>query len=1008
MGDSFARLLSRPVLWLMVYGGLIGYGVYALLHIPVEVLPQFNYPQIAVITHYPGATTEELETLITRPLEGQLLTIPQLDNVRSVMGGGSVEIDARFANDTAAQADLQAVNAAIDRVRARLPAAADPRAVIMGNAINEVADYTLLIPATAAPAAVQRIINATIAPALRALPGVQRVEVFGSGDQALWIQPELNRLRQYGVTVSALAAAVRGELLLRPAGYLDLGHQQVLMELRQLPHDATQLGRITVPGRDGPIPLHDLARVVRAPMPSNGAVTLDGRPSVALIVFKQPEASTLPVTREVARTLAQLRGQLPPGVSWMRSYSQGHLVELIRSDLGRNLLLGALLAVAVLFWIMGTGRGIWALALSIPLSLLLGIAGLYAAHHSLNLLTFGALTVAVGLLVDDAIIVLEAIYHRWEQGEPRDAAILAGLRDIAGPDISGTVSTVAVFLPLLFVGGLAGLFFIPFALAMGLALLASLAISLSFIPLVLRYARAGVGRSGSGQRVIEWLRLHNARLLDFAIRRPGRSLALCGLLLLLSLAGLVLVPVSFLPLPNEGVLLASFTLPPGSSLPDTRAAVGRITAAMRRDPAVLHTYSRIGSPGDTGYTEPAYAGEIEVRLRPGEQVNSLDRIANRLQARSRMDGVQVSIDTPTIERVGESLSGLPQPFVVRLFGPHLNELRTLSQQVTARLRRVPALTDIFNNDGYPINQLQILPHLSALALRGITAQQLAQQLQLLLAGKVISEIPEGNYPLAVYLRLADAPQTDLAGLRTLPIRTTGWTPLGELATLRLTTSPNQIHHLDGARALEISATPLGPLGSTVAAAKRALSGLRLPSGYHINFGGLFPQLEHAALTLVLAALVALLLVIGILVLQFDGLLVPGLLLLQMPLAFTGGTIALLVSGVGLNAIGLVGFLTLIGISLNHGIVLLHRVRNNEAAGMVPETAVREAVHVRFRPIFLTTLTATLGMLPTALGWGRGAAPEQGLAVVIMGGIIWSALLSTNLIPALYLKWRRAE
>ena len=187
-----------------------------------------------------------------------------------------------------------------------------------------------------------------------------------------------------------------------------------------------------------------------------------------------------------------------------------------------------------------------------------------------------------------------------------------------------------------------------------------------------------------------------------------------------------------------------------------------------------------------------------------------------------------------------------------------------------------------------------------------------------------------------------------------------------------------------------------------------LAGLRLPAGYHINFGGLFPQLEHAALTLVLAALVALLLVIGILVLQFDGLLVPGLLLLQMPLAFTGGTIALLVSGVGLNAIGLVGFLTLIGISLNHGIVLLHRVRNNEAAGMVPETAVREAVHVRFRPIFLTTLTATLGMLPTALGWGRGAAPEQGLAVVIMGGIIWSALLSTNLIPALYLRWRRAE
>ena len=393
-------------------------------------------------------------------------------------------------------------------------------------------------------------------------------------------------------------------------------------------------------------------------------------------------------------------------------------------------------------------------------------------------------------------------------------------------------------------------------------------------------------------------------------------------------------------------------------------------------------------------------------LKSSAQGNSLDRDARRLVALSRVEGVQMSIDTPSVERVGESLSGLPQPFVVRIFGPRIAELRTISEQVARRLRRVPALTDVFNNDAYPVTQMQILPRAAALAVRGLDPRQLYEQLRPLLAGQIVAEVPNGDYPLAVYVRLADAPQKDLNALRALPIRTDGWTPLGELAELKLIASPNQIHHLDGVRALEITATPQGPLGSTVAAAKHALSDLHLPSGYRIDFGGLLPQLEDAAAALAIAAAVAFLLMAGILVLQFDGLLVPGLLILQMPLAFTGGAIALTLSGVGLNAIGLVGFLTLIGISLNHGIVLLHRARRNEADGVAVEQALREAVHARFRPIFLTTLTASLGMLPTALGWGRGAAPEQGLAIVIMGGIIWSALLSTNLIPALYLNRRR--
>jgi len=1004
------RLLARPLLWAMIYGALVAYGLYALVHIPVEVLPRFDFPQISVITRHPGATTEELETSIARPIEGRILTLPNVDKVRSTIGNGAVQTHIRFATDTDGRQDLQAVNGALDRAQADLPASARPYAQVMGNAINEVADYAARVPASESPAAVQRVVRATVVPALRALPGVQRVEVYGSGPEALWVQPDLEALYHHGVPITAITKALRQQVLLRSGGFIRQGHQKVLVEARDLPRQPSDLQQIPIAGPSGPIPLHALARVARSPVPTHSAARLDGEPTIALTVFKQPNASTLPVTRSVQTTLDRTLDQLPQGVHWIRTYSQGHLVHLIGADLGRNLLLGAALAVAVLLWILGAGRGIWVLAMSIPLSLLLAIAGLHAAGQSLNLLTLGALTIAVGLLADDAIIVLEAIYHRWDRGEGRWEGIRGGLADIASPDVGGSLTTVAVFLPLLFLGGLAGLFFLPFALAISIAILASLLISLTLIPLWLGVLGARPRtRPTLGARALARVREANERLFGLVARHPRGALVSCIALLVASLVGLSLVSVDFLPLPNEGVMLESFTLPPGTSLPQTQDAVAGITRRLRADPAVAHTFARIGSASSTAYPEPAYAGEIQIVLKPDIGVASLNRTGRRLHQESRAEGVQTAMGTPTVERVGESLSGLPQPFIIHLFGPRIHRLRSLSEKVTGRLRKVPSLTGIFNNDGYPVSQLKVDLKDGALAAYGLSPMGVYDHIKPLLGGEVVAQVPRGSTPLDLYVRLAGAPELSVPEVGKIPVRTDhGWTPLGQLAGLNLVTAPNQIHHIDGARALDILATPTATPARAVSAARQALRDLQLPKGYRIRFGGLYPQLLHTAFGVGIAAIAAFLLMAGLLALQFDGWLVPGLLLLQIPLAFTGGALALIASGVGLNTTGLVAFLTLVGLSLNHGIVLLYRVGSNERSGMAVEEAVREAIHVRFRPITLTTLTAVLGMLPTALGWGAGAAPEQGLAIVILGGMLWSALLTTNLIPALYLHRRKRE
>ncbi|EIF32116.1 cation/multidrug efflux pump [Burkholderia sp. Ch1-1] len=1002
-------IVKRPLLWVMLYAALIAYGIYALLNIHAEVLPQFNMPQVSVVAQLPGATTLDLEGLIARPVEAELSSLASLSDVRTVIGQGSVKIEARFSEGTSAASALQDVNGVIGRVNSSLPKGTNLTTEISGNAINEVADYAIQIPDGVDASQIQRIVESNFAPRVRAVAGVQRVSVAGPGADAIWVRPDLAKLQRFNVSASALAASLDAATAMVPSGYVNLGHQDVFMEGRSLPTSTSDYARVLVGSPGATLPLGAVAEVIRSALPSHHSVKLDNRPTIALVVFKQPGASTLPVVNEVDKTLQELEPQLPNGARFVRIYSQGHIVGVVASDLTRNLAIGAVLAVAVLFWMLGASRGIWALALSIPLSLLLGIAGLYLMGQTLNLLTFGALSVAVGLLADDAIIVLESIYHRWEAGDGRWEGVARGLRDIAGPDISGTMTTVAVFLPLVFVGGLAGLFFVPFSLAMTVSLIASLLISLSLIPLVLGFIGPHIEkRVTSGSSAVAWLKSRNLRLFEVALRRPRVSLWSCVAIFVVSVAGLVLVPVDFLPLPNEAVLLESFTLPPGTSLHDAQDASDRITQRLMGLPPVAHVFSRVGSASGTSYTEPAYAGEIQIALKPNVNASSLDQVGKQILDASKLPAVQTVIGTPTLERVGETLSGLPQPFVIDVYGDSIEALQSLSNEVTRRLSGVSDLSDVFNNDAYPVTELQITPNPDGLALHGITPVQLFSQLHILLAGQTVASVPEGNGHLDVFVRLADPTHLSIEQLNQLPVMANGWVALKDVAYVHMATGPNVIRHLNGLRAVEILATPTAPLGQVISASKKALATLPLPAGYEVRFGGLYPQLEHAALNVGVAAVVALALMLGILTLQFDGLLVPALLLLQMPLAFSGGAIALVLSGVGLNAIGLIAFLTLIGVSLNHGIVLLQLVKRNEAQGLSVVDAVRHAVDVRFRPILLTVLTASLGLLPTALGFGKGAAPEQGLAIVTLGGLVWSGLLSTNLLPALYVYRREKQ
>lgn len=1006
MREPLVGFFRRRTLWILLYSGLVAYGIHALIRIPVEVLPAFDFPQINAIAQWPGAGAKELEISVTRPLEAELLALPDVKTVRSAMGGGIVTLSVRFRNGTHPSQDLQTVYSAIDRAKSRLPPGVNPYAQVMGNAVNEVADYAISLEHHTSRLKTRIDVENQVLPALRGLPGVQHVYLIGGGTPAYWIQPRPSALIQAGLTLPTLADSLKKDLVLAPAGHLNWGHQQVFATVRREPASPAALSHWLVTTTAGhKIPLQEVARVVKAPQPVLHDVLLDGRPSLYLVVMKQQGASTAAVDGAVSHELQRLRTALPHGAAFVPIYRQAHVLRLMGSDLGRNLLIGGAFAILVLMFFLGTGRGVLILALTIPLSLLSAISVLYALGQTLNLLTLGALTVAVGLLADDGIIVLESILSEWEQGRGGIKGIRRGLKRIALADVTGTLTTTVVFIPLMLAGGLAGLFTTPFSLAMISALGASLLISLSFVPLLM----AAMKRYGNqpvlsyGRSTITWLLRKNLQLSRWIIRKPRRSLSITLAVTGASFAALVLIPFNFLPLPNEGVLLDSFTLPPGTSLQQVEKTVAAISRTMDRDPAVAHVLARIGSPAASAYSEHSNEGEIQIVLKHGIHASRLDGLAKRLIRESSKPGVEQSVDTPTIERVGESLSGLPQPFEVRIEGEDTKTLEHLTHEAANRLRKSSIFQSVFANDAYPVNQLVITPRDSELAAYGVTPRALSRSLQLGIAGKVIGRIPRGNSYFNLYMRFT-RPQDDSPGkLADLPIPRPGQSPvpLDALASLRLQSVPNVIRHIDGARMLQITGAPQGAGLAIGKAVRDVLDGMHWPHGYHYSFGGLYKQFEHTAFVLLGLAIAAMILMAGILLLHFDGWLKPALIMLEVPLALGGGAAALAITRIGLNLLGLVGFITLIGVSLNHAIVLMDRIQRNEHDGLRGRAAAEDAVRARFRPILLTTLAAVLGALPTAIGWGIGAAPEQGLAVVIVGGMIWTSLLSANLIPSLY-------
>ncbi len=1008
------RLLRYPtalVLGVLLLG--IG-GLTSFRSLPVDLFPRLDYPLINVITHYPAGTAEDMEQLITRPIENAMLGLSDLRRVRSTSAPGFSQVSVEFNWGMDVIQARQLVSSRLATIR--LPGDARPELENIGTSLAMLSTYTLR---GGDPVALRSWAQYQLAPRLSALPGVARVTVMGGAKSAWRIDVDPLGLRRYHLTTAAIAAAVQGANVLDTGGHLEAHGRDLLVRTEARLLRLADLKQVTVAHTaDGrPVRLAEVARVYAAARPQRYVISSDGLPAVAFTIQKQPGASTLAVSRAVDRQLAATA--LPAGARLDKFYDQAEIIGLAYRNMRDNLLAGALLAIIAVMLILGRNRSSLVIAVTFPLTVLGTFWLMNGLGLGLNLMTLGALTVAIGMVADDAIVVLENIDRHRNLGQSPWQAALSGTREILGADIAGTLTVLAAFAPLIIVGGLAGRLTHAFGITFSVLLLFSLLLSVTLIPLAAAHwmrpmnrltTTAGHRAGDLGARLVHGFERFNLGLLDHLLRHRAKTLLFTTLLLLGSLALLAYNPARMLPLLDESSLLLSYQLAPGTSLNESN----RVGAALEQDllamPVVKGVFRRTGSPESSFYIEGPDQGELVLRL-------DKDKGADPLAVKSAVErllaaqpGVIGRINEPTSEKLDESFSGLPALFGITLYGNDLKTLYAAAARVETAARRVPGLVNLVNNTKIPVDQLQVRVDRSALARYDVRAQDLARALRTAIQGEVIGQVVIEQRPVDLFLRYANEHRLRREDLQQVLVTDAGGEliPLQQLAQIEQQSSYPTIEHQRGIRALTLTAEIDGNPLSVIAELDRTLSGLGLPAGIQWGYTGEYGELLHTGGQLLWVLLASALLVYGIIAIQLGNLLDPAVVLTKLPLDFMGAALALFVTHQHLDITVAIGFITLVGVSTNNAIMLLTFTRNLRRQGMDAIDAVREAVRLRVRPMLLTQLTTLLALIPAALGLGQGPQLLQPLGIMLFGGLTAGTLLTLNLLPVIYVateRWR---
>lgn len=996
--------MANPAAMALIITIMAFSGGYGLRHMSVAIFPRIDMPLVNIVTHDPGVAPSDMERLISRPLEEALRGIPGMKRVASTSVQGLSQVTAQFTWGTSVNDARQLVQAQMAQLAGKLPPGTVPRLENIETTLHEVCGYVLY--GGEDTIALRNSIAYDLTPRLMGASGVSSVEILGGDQRAFYVTLDPAALIRTGLSVDDVIDVLQRHNINAEAGVLERSGREYLVRGDARIQTLDDLRSIPVTTKEGtPILLEAVATIKEGRAPRHYTVHGDGVPAVAMIIRKQPGASTLHVVRGVDAVLATTSGLLPPETQIRKFYDQSEIIRQSQHEIIQDLLIGALLAIGVLYCFLGSLRPTLIVAFTLPITFLavLGIMDLLGL--GLNVITMTALALSVGLVVDDAIVVAENIFrHRSSQNSASSAAI-EGALEIATADASGTFTTIAAFLPLILVSGLASIFMRPFGLTITTALLISLFLSLTWVPGMfgrLKFDAAPAHGQLIGVRLLHALNHRLQATLRYAFRR--KSLVITLAFLSLGLAGVTafIGHASVLPPIDEGALLIEYILPQGTSLNESNRVGDELDRIAQALPEVSCVYRRTGSPGDSYLIEGVNRGELMIKLKPGRRRNAEEMLAALHSAYSGQRGVLFLYHQPTQEKMDESFSGLPALFGITVYGPDVAQLIKISEQIETLLAKDPGVANIVNNTKIRLPQLDIQLNRTRLAQYGVEPQVVLDTLQAAKLGVESTSIVREKEVVGVWVRVGKQPIATIQELKQIPVATPqgGWIPLSRLADIKVHHVPSSITRLNGHREVTLLAEVGGNIPAAVRRLKREFTPLDLPEGYSINFTGQYKTLIESVKDLALVLLIAVALIYFIMMMQFRSPAQPFIILFTIPLTLTGALVGLFLSGLGVDVSVGVAAITLVGIAVNNSILVIDFYNKERQAGKATEPALLSAVSVRLRPILLTTLTTIAALLPVAAGFTVASKTFQPFAVAIIFGLLGNLIATLIVVPTL--------
>jgi len=979
-------------------------GLYAAVHMPVDLFPDLDIPVVNIITHYPGASPEDMELLITRPIEDEVRGVQGVKRVASTSVQGISQVTVEFTWGTSIKDARQLVLARLARVRNILPPGTVPRIENIGTTLQNVVSY--VVYGGQDLVALRNNVRYNLAGRLMAIDGVSYVEVLGGDQRAFIVKIRPERLISLHLTVDDIVKTIRQNNMTAVAGYLDRSSQEYLIRGDARLRSLDDIRSLPVIARaDRSVLLGSVASVYPGAMPRHYVVHGDGVPAVAFTVRKQPGASAIRVASRVNAEIARLSRLFPPGTRIKKFYDQSEIITEARNGIFYGLLTGALLAVLVLYLFLGAWRPTLIVAATIPVTMIATLAIMRVFGLGLNVVTMSALTLAVGMIVDDAIVISENIFRHRQMGKNEQDAGMGGTIEIAGADASGTFTTVAAFLPLILITGPAAVFLKPFGLTISAALVVSLLLSLSFVPMA--FSMKGITPPGTGFTGARLLRrldraLHSTVLFCFRHRR----LTIFTAIISLSLIGIAafLDRTSLLPPIDEGAILIEYVMPPGTALPESNRIGDALDRIALSDPDVSCVYRRTGSPEQGYQIEGVNMGEIVIKLKPKDRrKRSVVEIMDALKKEyGRFGGMVFLYHQPTQEKIDESFSGLSALFGVTVYGTDMDKLASLSDEVERIMAEDPAVSNIINNTKVKASEIVVQMRYPQLARYGVSSVDALNTLRAAELGVEATRIVRQRENISVLVKIDLDNPDDIDSIKKLPVPSgnSGIIPLGRIADYRIVQAPSSITRLNGQREVTLVSEVEGSIPALVSRLQGRFRTIRLPEGYSIDFTGQYKSLIRTAMDMLFVVLGAMALIYLIMAMQFRSLLQPMVILATIPLSMVGAFTALFISGQGLDVSVGMGIVTLVGISVNNAIVLLDYSNRRVAGGEPLREALLSAASVRLRPILMTALTTIFALVPTAVGTAAGSNVFQPFAVTVIGGLVSGTVSTLVVIPVM--------